>query len=116
MGATMLEVHWKIWVDRDGKAVFGDGRARLLEAIAETGSLSAAGRQLDIPYRTAWKHLNAMENGFGRRIVHRTAGGPTGGGCTLTEAGRALLDAYLAFRAEADKALQARARQFLDAT
>ncbi|MFW6161600.1 MAG: winged helix-turn-helix domain-containing protein [Planctomycetota bacterium] len=112
----MLDVRWKIWVERDGNAVFGDGRARLLEGIGETGSLSAAARELGIPYRTAWKHLNAMEEGFGRKIVDRTAGGATGGGCTLTQAGRALLDAYLAFRADAEEALQARARQFLDAT
>jgi len=112
----MLDVHWKIWIERDGKAVFGDGRSRLLEAVGETGSLSAAARKLDIPYRTAWKHLNSMEKGFGRKIVTRTAGGPRGGGCRLTKAGRTLLTAYLAFRNDADRLLASRARQFLDAT
>ncbi len=112
----MLEAHWKIWVERDGKAVFGDGRARLLEAIGATGSLSAAARTLDMPYRTAWKHLNAMEKGFGRKLVTRQAGGAKGGGCRLTKAGRGLLGAYLQLREAADRLLAARARRLLDAT
>jgi len=112
----MVEVHWKIWIERDGRAVFGDGRARLLAAIDATGSLSAAARELGIPYRTAWKHLNSMESGFGRKLVMRRAGGARGGGCRLTRAGRGLLAAYQALREEADALLAARSRQFLDGT
>ena len=92
----MLDVRWKIWLEKDGAPVFGDGRARLLEAIADTGSLSAAARQLDIPYRTAWKHLNHMEQAYGTPLVERQAGGAAGGSCRLTPAGRRLLDGYRA--------------------
>jgi len=112
----MLEVHWKIWIERDGRAVFGDGRVRLLAAIDATGSLSAAARELSMPYRTAWKHLNSMEKGFGRKLVTRRAGGARGGGCRLTKAGRGLLAAYQALREEADALLTARSRQFLGGT
>jgi molybdate transport system regulatory protein len=112
----MLEIHWKLWIERDGRSVFGDGRARLLEAIASAGSLSAGARELGIPYRTAWKHLNAMERGFGRKLVERRTGGRRGGGCRLTAAGRRVLGAYQKLRDAADEALGKLSRDFLDAT
>jgi len=72
-------------------AVNGDGRAALLEAIERTGSLSAAARELQIPYRSAWKHVNHMERAYGKKILDRRTGGATGGGCRLTDAGQRLL-------------------------
>ena len=92
----MLKVRCKVWLERDGRAVFGEGRARLLEAIAASGSLSAAARALRIPYRTAWQHVNAMEKGYGKKILRRQVGGAAGGGCRLTPAGAALLRGYQA--------------------
>lgn len=92
----MLKVKWRIWIENDqGQAVFGKGRARLLQAIDDTGSLTEAARRLSMAYRTAWGHLNAMEKGLGRKLVERRTGGKTGGGCRLTEAGREFLAGYL---------------------
>ena len=110
----MLTVQVKAWIERDGRPVFGEGRARLLEAIEEARSLAAAARQLGMPYRTAWKHLNAMEKGFGKKIVERKTGGARGGGCRLTDAGRKLLRGYEKFRAGLEETLEKRLRHLLD--
>jgi len=104
----MLKVRCKVWLERDGRAVFGEGRARLLEAIAASGSLSAAARALRIPYRTAWQHVNAMEKGYGKKILRRQVGGAAGGGCRLTPAGAALLRGYQAIHEGLDGLLDQR--------
>ncbi len=109
----MLTLHCKVWVEQDGRAVFGDGRVQLLEGIREAGCLTTAAKRLGMPYRTAWKHLSQMERAYGRRLVERTTGGATGGGCRLTPAGRKLLDAYLAFRKRLDGVVAKHAPRFL---
>ena len=112
----MLKVRCKVWVEHDGESVFGEGRARLLAAVADTGSLSAAARSLDMPYRTAWKHLNHMEQGYGQKLVERQTGGATGGGCRLTAAGQALLAGYQKFHDGLDELLDERFRRFVKIT
>lgn len=109
----MLQVKCRIWMEQDGKPVFGDGRVRLLEAIADTGSLAAAARTLRMPYRTAWQHVNLMERAYGRPLVERHPGGPTGGVCRLTKAGRDLLAAYREFREGVDDLLARRFRRVM---
>ncbi|HUT34634.1 MAG TPA: LysR family transcriptional regulator [Planctomycetota bacterium] len=109
----MLAVRFKTWVESDGVAVFGDGRARLLEAIEATGSLTAAAKALGMPYRTAWKHVSHMERGVGTRLLERKAGGARGGGTRLTETGRRLLRGYRTFRRGLDKWVEARFRRFV---
>ena len=108
---AMFRARCKIWIERDGRPVFGDGRAALLAAIDEAASLSAAARKLGIPYRTAWKHLQMMERAYGQKITDRQAGGASGGTTCLTEAGRRLLAAYTRFRRSLDQTIQKRFQQ-----
>ena len=114
--SPMLNVRCKVWIERDGRPVFGEGRVALLEAIRETASLAAAARKLAMPYRTAWNHLNHMERAYGRKLVERTTGGPTGGGCRLTPAGQRLLRGYRRLHKAVDELLRKRAGQLLDPT
>lgn len=100
----MLNVKCKIWIENaHGQAFLGDGRADLLRAIDETGSLSAAAKRMKMSYRKAWYHLNAMEQAFGAQLVDRSIGGRGGGGCKLTETGRAILSGYFKFRKEIEQ-------------
>jgi len=112
----MLQIRCRIWLERDGKPVFGDGRAGLLSAIERTGSLSAAAKDLGMPYRTAWQHLNVIEEAYGTPIVARQTGGAHGGGCQLTAAGREVLHAYLKLRDGVDKLLTDRFHEIMPAT
>ena len=81
-----------------GQAIaIGPGKADLLDAIAETGSISAAGRAMGISYRRAWLMVDMMNRLFAEPLVHTTRGGP--GGARLTDAGQAALAAYRGLQA-----------------
>ena len=54
-----------IRIDLPPAGQLGPGKAKLLELIGETGSISAAGRALDMSYRRAWLLVDAM-NHFSR--------------------------------------------------
>lgn len=73
---------------------FGRGKADLLEAIARTGSISAAGRLLGMSYRRAWALVEQMNEHFAPPLVESSRGGTGGGGAVLTPAGRAVLADY----------------------
>ncbi len=93
-----LKAKSKVWLELGGQAVFGDGKARILERIDRTGSLTAAARSLGMSYRRLWGRLGEMERRLGVKLVSRRAGGTGGGGASLTQEGRKLLKNYLCFR------------------
>jgi molybdate transport system regulatory protein len=72
----------------------GPGKIALLEAIAATGSISAAGRQHKMSYRRAWLLVDELNHLFGEPLVRAQPGGPKGGGAALTAAGERILRAY----------------------
>ena len=74
--------------------MMGPGKAELLERIAATGSISAAGRQMDMSYKRAWLLVETMNVMFREPVVTSTRGGPGGGGAVLTEAGQRVLALY----------------------
>ena len=88
----------KVWVELEGEPVFGDGKARLLQALQETGSIRGAADALGMSYRGAWGRLKEMERRLGEPLVLRRAGGSGGGGSRLTDLGNELLQRYLDFR------------------
>jgi len=64
------------------------GAMRLFVAIADAGSLSAAGRRLGMPLTTVSRKLAALEEALGARLVTRTTRA-----LALTEPGRNYLEA-----------------------
>ena len=72
----------------------GPGKAALLESIAETGSISAAGRAHKMSYRRAWLLIDELNHLFSEPLVKAQPGGPKGGGASLTAAGQAILKSY----------------------
>lgn len=79
---------------------FGPGKADLLEAIAETGSISAAGRKLGMSYRRAWLLIDTMNRCFKGPLVASSVGGSGGGGAHLTELGEDVLKRYRTLQEE----------------
>ncbi len=79
----------------------GPGKADLLEAIAETGSISAAGRALGMSYRRAWLLVDEMNKCFREPLVQARLGGAKGGGAQVTELGMEALKRYRALQAQA---------------
>jgi len=90
----------------------GQGKADLLEAIQETGSISAAGRRLGLSYRKAWLMVDEMNRCFTRPVVEAAKGGAKGGGAKLTELGREALRQYRIIQALAKAAIEKELREF----
>jgi molybdate transport system regulatory protein len=79
----------------------GPGKIDLLAGIAETGSISAAGRQMGMSYKKAWRLIDDMNRAFRRPLVAAAKGGKAGGGANLTATGRAVLARYRAMETRA---------------
>lgn len=73
---------------------------RLLEAIAEHGSITRAAAAVPLSYKAAWDALEAMNNVSPSPLVERSTGGRQGGGTRLTDAGRELVAMYRAVERE----------------
>ena len=72
----------------------GPGKANLLEAINETGSISAAARQMGMSYRRAWNLVYSMNRDFIGTIIETNSGGKGGGGASVTKLGKEVIQRY----------------------
>ena len=99
--------------DFDGDRRLGPGKIALLEAIAATGSISAAGRQHKMSYRRAWLLVDTMNRCFKSPVVAAATGGRRGGGTALTTVGLEVVRRYRRLESAAAKAGAADIRAFL---
>jgi molybdate transport system regulatory protein len=72
----------------------GRGKMELLEHIRETGSISAAGRAMDMSYRRAWLLVSELNRMFNEPVVESQRGGQKGGGAALTPFGEELVERF----------------------
>ena len=72
----------------------GPGKAALLQAIQETGSISAAARRMNMSYRRAWLLVDTMNRCFREPVVEAATGGKGGGGAQVTQFGNTVLAKY----------------------
>jgi molybdate transport system regulatory protein len=73
--------------------------------IAETGSISAAGRAMNMSYRRAWLLLDDLNNTFREPVATTMLGGRAGGGATLTQFGKRLVEGYRRMETDAEQAV-----------
>jgi 8-oxo-dGTP diphosphatase len=90
----MYDLKIKIWLERDGRFVVSDGRAKLLRKIKDTGSLSKAAKEMGMSYRHAWGVLHRIAQSAGGKVVESTRGGKKGGLTSLTSFGEEILREY----------------------
>lgn len=76
------------------RIAIGPGKIALLEAIARTGSLTAAAKDLDMSYRRAWLLLDEVNHALRQPAVESSKGGVKGGGSILTPTGHELIGLY----------------------
>ena len=86
---------------------FGPGKASLLDAIAATGSISAAARTMDMSYRRAWMLVEQMNRCFAQPLVITATGGARGGGAQVTPLAQQVVLRYRAMQRQADAAIAA---------
>lgn len=72
----------------------GAGKVALLESIARTGSISAAGRAHQMSYRRAWLLIDELNQLFAAPVVAAHHGGAKGGGAELTDQGKRIVALY----------------------
>ena len=98
--------------DCNGEKFFGEGPARLLHGIEETGSLRAAAISMNMAYTKALKLLKNAESALGFPLTARTAGGKSGGGSQLTPEGKVWLMQYEKYREACIESNRKLMRQF----
>lgn len=78
----------------DGKLLVGRDRIKVLEAVAEYGSISKAAKAVGFSYKAAWDAVNAINNLLPSPAFVTKAGGKSGGGAEVTPEGRKLIATF----------------------
>jgi molybdate transport system regulatory protein len=110
-----MQPKFNAWLEKKGKVVLSAWRVKLLETIAETGSISAAAEKLGVPYRRCWEKVQEIEVGLGAKVVETAVGGSGGGGAQLTATGRRAVEQFHAFYDGLDAEIERRYRAVFDA-
>lgn len=107
-----MQIRANFWIEKDGQVVLSSWRVRLLEAVAETGSISAAAEKMNISYRRAWDKIHECEERLGVKLVETQTGGSGGGGSQLTEAAVDYIRRFRAFTSGLDSTVRQRFYEF----
>lgn len=86
-------------------SMLGPGKAELLEHIHQTGSISAAAREMAMSYKRAWMLVEELNAAFQAPLVSSARGGRGVGGAQLTDAGAEVLRRYRAIETAAQTAV-----------
>ena len=97
----------KIQLVVNDSIALGPGKADLLEAIQEKGSISAAAVHMGMSYKRAWDLVNTMNKSFKQTVVATSVGGGKGGGAQITDFGSQVLVQYRAIEVKTTLALKA---------
>ncbi|MFY9137860.1 winged helix-turn-helix domain-containing protein [Zwartia sp.] len=92
--SNKVVAQFRLRIKYSEEIAIGPGKIAILEAIAETGSISAAGRKLGMSYRRAWLLVDQMNQYFKDPVVHAATGGAQGGGTALTATGTEVIRLY----------------------
>jgi len=93
-------------IDLDDEGRIGPGKIRLLENIQQFGSISAAGRAMDMSYKRAWDLVDEINRICNQPAVERQTGGKNGGGAALTPFGLSLVARYRKIERDAASAVR----------
>ncbi|MGH6716680.1 MAG: winged helix-turn-helix domain-containing protein [Bradyrhizobium sp.] len=93
-------------IDIDDDSRIGPGKILLLEKIDECGSISAAGRAMDMSYKRAWDLVDEINRICRQAAVRRQTGGRNGGGAVLTLFGASLVARYRKIERDAASAVR----------
>lgn len=91
----------------------GPGKIALLEAIRETGSITAAAKRLDMSYRRAWLLIDELNRSLRTAAIDSSKGGAAHGGSALTAAGAEIIGLYRRIEQTATAACQQDIRKLM---
>jgi len=102
--ARLLNVEsYRVELDLTSGDRIGPGKIALLEAIQDTGSISAAARKVGMSYRRAWLLVEQINAALQRPAVTSAAGGRQGGGAVVTPVGNRIIGIYRSIETTAQK-------------
>jgi molybdate transport system regulatory protein len=101
----ILKLRYKLWIEKDGEKVFGDGPLDILHRVEKTGSLRKAAAEINMSYSQAWNLIKDLEKRLGFDLLRRKVGGEKGGGSEITDKARELMMKFEIFRERADQSL-----------
>ncbi len=99
--SNKVVAQFRLRVKYGDQVAIGPGKIAILEAIAETGSISAAGRKMGMSYRRAWLLVDQMNQYFTEPVVVAATGGAQGGGTALTPMGLEVITLYRSIELQA---------------
>ena len=99
--SNKVVAQFRLRVKYGDQVAIGPGKIAILEAIAETGSISAAGRKIGMSYRRAWLLVDQMNQYFTEPVVVAATGGAQGGGTALTPIGLEVIALYRSIEQQA---------------
>ena len=101
-----MKVNAKIWLEKDGEIIFGQGPRELLTRVNKLGSLSKAASSMKMSYSKAWNLINRIENELGYKLLEKRVGGVSGGSSTLTDEGENFIEKYNYVESELAKTME----------
>ncbi|MGV3728016.1 winged helix-turn-helix domain-containing protein [Hydrogenophaga sp.] len=113
LSTSSLDAKTRFRVQVKHAVAIGPGKADVLQAIAETGSIAESGRRLGMSYQRVWSLVRAMNGDFIEPLVLTQRGGSAGGGAALTARGEEVLAIYRAIERDAERAVTKRLPQLL---
>ena len=93
-------------IDLEPEGRIGPGKIQLLENIRDCGSISAAGRAMDMSYKRAWDLVDEIKRICRQAAVEPQTGGKNGGGAVLTPFGISLVKRYRKIERDAATAVR----------
>jgi molybdate transport system regulatory protein len=93
-------------IDLGAEGRIGPGKIELLESIHRCGSISAAGRAMEMSYKRAWDLVDEINRICRQSAVERRTGGKNGGGAVLTPFGLSLVARYRRIERDAASAVR----------
>ena len=89
-----VSIHPRFRVLRGQEIAIGPGKAKLLRAVSQHGSISHAAKKIGMSYMRAWSLIRIMNRCFRNPLVEAIRGGSRKGGAKLTPTGVRVLNLY----------------------
>ncbi len=93
-----FRVNGSLWLEGNGTRFFGPGPVELLQLIEETGSINQAAKKMGMSYKKAWEIVNRLNEIVGSPLVITATGGEKGGGSSLSDEAKQLIEWYVSLR------------------
>jgi len=91
---ALQNIRLSIRLDLPDGSRFGPGKAALLSALSDNGSIASAARALNMSYPKALRLVDEMNGQFSAPLVETYQGGTKRGGANVTEHGAQIVQLY----------------------